>query len=496
MDVPEITGKALGKLFINGKQNKDPSKRPVLILGAGASIPSLPSAYDLKVEIASNAVKRSFQRNNSSVVGPLTMEEERDFEDALKIIKDKCAQDHITLEVLVSLISFRSGDKLDTDSMWESLCSDCQVNEFSHIIALLVKLGCIGKILTSNFDHMLEDACRNVGADFEVVTNIQLEENDLSVYQNSTLTQICPFHGTTYVDPLGEAKYTAPFTATATGLAKPFSRKMAEYIDDALGNLDRPIIVCGYSGSDHFDLNPLLSCLQLDKQENREHWYWIIHSGNKNACSQAVKNSFGAKDSQTLLHSNALYGAETLLVMKEALEYAAQSLGSDILSQLPLCGNNQLSHSTYEERLEGWFRNNFDWSRHEARDMVLDLKDNLPAAWIVSEHYRLIQMGFDEEYSFRFAGIFKIDSTSRSPGKYPHLTLKFGLEDGTEKEAEFGYILEAARIYRLEMNDPDQQFPVTSDAMNLFIEKAKEILYLSPRKDTEMAALHLGLAIA
>jgi hypothetical protein len=58
MDVPEITGETLGKLFIAGKETKDPSKRPVLILGAGASIPSLPSAYDLKVEIASNAVKR------------------------------------------------------------------------------------------------------------------------------------------------------------------------------------------------------------------------------------------------------------------------------------------------------------------------------------------------------------------------------------------------------------------------------------------------------
>jgi hypothetical protein len=425
----------------------------------------------------------------------LTKEEERDLEDALNIIKEKCSQDHITLEVLVSLISFRSGDKLDTDSMWESLCNDCPVNEFSHIVALLVKLGCIGKILTSNFDHMLEDACRNVGADFQVVTNVQLEENDLSFFQNSTLTQICPFHGTTFVDPLGDEKYTAPFTATATGLAKPFSRKMAEYIEDALGNVERPIIVFGYSGSDHFELNPLLSSLHLDQTENREHWHWIIHSGNKNYCSQAVKNIFGATDCHALLDSNAFCGAVTPVLMRQAFEYVTQSLGSDILSTLPMLQNSDKSRSTYEERLEGWFQTNFVWNTSEARNMVLDLKDNLPAAWIVSEHYRLIQMGFDEEYSFRFAGIFGIDSTSRSVGKYPHLTLKFGLKDGSEKEAEFGYILEAARIYRLEMNDPDQLFPVTTYAMKRFIETATDIVNLSPRKDTEMAALHLGLAI-
>ena len=64
---------------------------------------------------------------------------------------------------MVGLITFRSGDKLDTDAMWDALCEDCVVNEISHMIALLVTHGCIDRILTSNFDHVLEEACGNVG---------------------------------------------------------------------------------------------------------------------------------------------------------------------------------------------------------------------------------------------------------------------------------------------------------------------------------------------
>jgi len=191
MDVPELSPRQLAKLFIDGA--KDSSKKPILILGAGASIPSLPSAYDLKVQIGSNAVRQSFGSQSF-----LTKEEKNELERSLKIIQETCTQEHITLEVLVSLITFRSGNRLDTDAMWNALCSDCAVNEFSHIVSLLVKLGCIDRILTSNFDHVLEDACRNVGADYQVVSNVQLEAMELNFYnQDSSTVQICPFHGTT-----------------------------------------------------------------------------------------------------------------------------------------------------------------------------------------------------------------------------------------------------------------------------------------------------------
>ena len=126
MDVPELYSHDLAKLFISG--SNDPSKRPILILGAGASIPSLPSAYNLKVQICSNAVKQAF--------GPeslMSNNDKEELDNALQVIREMCAQEHITLEVLVSLITFRSGDKLDTDAMWDALCEDCAVNEFSHM---------------------------------------------------------------------------------------------------------------------------------------------------------------------------------------------------------------------------------------------------------------------------------------------------------------------------------------------------------------------------
>ena len=483
MDVPELLPQELAQLFIQGA--KDPSKKPVLILGAGASIPNLPSAYDLKVKIGSNAVKRSYGNHSS-----LNAQDKVELENALEIIEQVCAGEHITLEVLVSLITFRCGGRLDTDAMWDALCQDCQVNEFSYMISMLIKFGCIDKILTSNFDHVLEDACDNVGAEYQCVSNVQLESSELYTFQNTDITQICPFHGTTYKDDKNE--YTGPFTATAAGLAKPFSKKMAEYIEDSLSDKNRPIIVFGYSGSDHFDLNPLLSSLHLEDEFNRSNWYWCIHAGNGGNCSQAVRNIFGAPTLKELKHSNALYGADTLSILKSAYEHVAQELqkpSGPIYEYKP-------TESTYEERLGDWFNNKFEWSRNEADDFVMDLKDNLAAAWIVSEHYRLVQMGYDEEYCFRFAGIFDINTESLEVGHYPHLAITFTSPEGDKKMVEFGNILEAARIYRIEMNFKDQAFPVTSSAMNTFIEQTKSCMDYAPRNDTERAALYLGMAIA
>ena len=48
----------------------------------------------------------------------------------------------------------------------------------------------------------------------------------------------------------------------------------------------------------------------------------------------------------------------------------------------------------------------------------------------------------------------------------------------------------------IEMNDKDQSFPVTSFAMNTFIEQALKCIDVAPRKDSEIAALNVGLAIA
>ena len=85
--------------------------------------------------------------------------------------------------------------------------------------------------------------------------------------------------------------------------------------------------------------------------------------------------------------------------------------------------------------------------------MIMDLQNNLAAAWIVSEHYRLIQLGYDEEYCFRFAGIFDVNTSSLEIGNYPHLAVNFTSPDGDIMHVEFGYILEAALIYRLHRNE-------------------------------------------
>ena len=525
MDFTELTSKELATIFINGI--KDPSKRPILILGAGASIPSLPSAYNLKVEIATNAILRATAPSSDDDPNPLTTKFNSSLssfhEYCKSIIETKCQQHHVTLEVLVSLITFRSNNELNTDDMWNALCQDCSVNEFSFMIALLIKYNCIHRILTSNFDHVLEDACHDFNVDnFKVVTNVQLLENEKGSRSSITgktddnITEICPFHGTTYKDD--KNTYTEPFTATATGLAKPFSKAMSNYIEELIdndsGKSERPILIFGYSGNDHFDLNPLLSKLRLDDPENisqRKNWFWIVHGGKKNNVSDAICEIFGIDD-QKNNNCDVLYGGDTLSLMRDAFQIV-QSQITDISSS---DSNNNIadtkyedyessfaSKTTYQERLKEWFTHNFEWSINSAHDMILDLQNNLIAAWIVSEHYRLVQLGYDEEYSFRFAGIFDLlESSSRDVGTHPHLALEYRDENRNEGEnnvisVEFGYVLEAARIYRIEMNDKDQIFKITAHAMNTYIEQANQALDSKvPRRKSETAAIHIGLAIA
>ncbi len=206
---------------------------------------------------------------------------------------------------------------------------------------------------------------------------------------------------------------------------------------------------------------------------------------------------FDAGTEEKLANSNSIYGADTLLVMQQCYKEVKEG-AVDIINERDLdlpAYEYQPARSTYQQRLQNWFGDNFNWNVTEANDFVLDLQNNLAASWIVSEHYRLIQLGYDEEYAFRFAGIFNVQSSSRDVGRYSHLALKFEAGDD-EKSVEFGYILEAARIYRLEMNDQDQAFQVTGDAMRKFIEQANAAIQYAPREGAETAALQVGLAIA
>ncbi len=542
MDFPTLAAEDLATIFINGVH--DPSKRPVLILGAGASIPSLPSAYNLKVEIATNAILQATKEatatsapaNNENIISSSVSHSSSSsslssFHNFAKsIIHTKCEQHHITLEVLVSLITFRSNNKLNTDEMWNALCEDCTVNEFSFMIALLIKWNCIHRILTSNFDHVLEDACRDLDVEnFQVVTNVQLLEKENKQQQqeqeeqrtgeeksHSYKTDICPFHGTTYKD--GINVYTEPFTATATGLAKPFSKVMSNYIEETIGDgIDndnqRPILVFGYSGNDHFDLNPLLSKLKLDdptRFAQRKKWFWVVHGGMRNNVSDAICKIFGVDDHEhqatpSVHDNNALYGGDTLTLMRNAFQIVQNKVATgnkknthDII--IPRYHDQKiqslvLSKSTYQQQLQEWFTQNFTWKINEANDMILDLQNNLIAAWIVSEHYRLVQLGYDEEYSFRFAGIFDLQSSSRSIGFHPHLALEYHNKGAST--LEFGHILEAARIYRIEMNDKDQLFDITSSAMKEFIKQAMNALNSNtPSRKSEIAGINIGLSIA
>jgi len=104
------SARRLTKLFLNGV--KDPAKRPIR---GRRKYSSWPSAYNLlvKVEIASNAVRQAYGPSSS-----MPKKDKEELEEALECIWSKCAQEHITLEVLVSLITIRSGNRLD--KIWDA----------------------------------------------------------------------------------------------------------------------------------------------------------------------------------------------------------------------------------------------------------------------------------------------------------------------------------------------------------------------------------------
>ncbi len=234
-----------------------PAQPPAVLMGAGASMPHLPVADALKLEILTHLVR--------GVAGTA-----RELDE----LTARSMQPHITLELFCSMLCYRCAGQFRPIELWDELCSDVPVNSLARSVGALFRAGLVGPILTTNFDQMIPDALEaeglEAGRDFRMVTDWQLGQQPEQVGDSD----VCALHGTVY--RLGDKVFAPPLTAMARGLARPFSPGMRRYLHRLFGS-GRPVLVIGYSGQDHYDLNPVLHELHGTAPDSLRNWLWVCH---------------------------------------------------------------------------------------------------------------------------------------------------------------------------------------------------------------------------
>lgn len=304
---------------------------------------------------------------------------------------------HLTLELLCSLFAYRSGvankkPRFNAARLWQEICKDAECSVVAFCLAALAEKGEIGPILTSNFDCMLYDAMSGLGVESQIVTDRSLRSNSPAPKRDSMV--VVAFHGTTYgIDPdnLDASEHSPPTSALARGLARPLSSELSNFINACLAEAnDRPIICIGYSGNDHYDMNPLLSSL---KAPTTERLFWLSYRGNPEDFSPFVRDTFadrlfaGSADQLLMAYCNARLPSRRTVV-KELNERLSQG------------GHDQSWRSKLNAALAS-----FAIPADRCDTLVSDIRCNLPGVFAVLEHYYLYSSAYLESQTLVFAGV-------------------------------------------------------------------------------------------
>lgn len=362
-------------------------QRPVFLLGAGASMPLLPTVDKIKKALVDYLLENStvtFSKRPPNDVRDLCVR------DALY---EQIGKPHLTLELLCSLFAYRAGvadghRRFNAARLWHEICHNAGYGVIAFCLAALAQRGKVGPLLTSNFDKMLFDAASHLAFGFQLVTDRSLRLG----------TNICrdrllvAFHGTTHgIDPdaLEASEHSPPTSALARGLATPFSRELVNCLKSCIGEGDRPVICIGYSGNDHYDMNPLLNSLEAVV---REHFYWLCHSGNAADVSKFVQKRF----------SDRLFAgkAADLLAQHCATSIPEQTEVKDLSARL----SKILLDSSWRSKLFTVLHG-FKIPPERCDTLISDLLRNLPGTFAVLEHYYLYSIAYLESETLVFAGV-------------------------------------------------------------------------------------------
>ncbi|GAA4877677.1 SIR2 family protein [Saccharopolyspora cebuensis] len=411
---------------------------PAVLLGAGASMPQLPVARDLKQEILTRTADMARSR-------PADLDQ----------LRERIDQPHFTLELLCSMLRYRCAPAYDAVAMWSALCSGVPPSRLTSTIASLRSAGMIGPIVTTNFDATCMSALERSEQRFRVITEWQVRDADEMPEQSD----ICALHGTTYRAADGE--FAPPLSATVRGLARPFTPGMRHYLA-GLFRPGRPVVVVGYSGQDHYDVNPLLRELHREDADRLREWMWICHRERDRDDVPAV------------------------VAARHVVGDATELLGALCAERgLPVAGGEDVETVDWRGNLRAVFRG-FDLPADGVDDFFQDLRSNIAGAWAVLEHYRLFSGGYDTAVTLTFGGVKDENADA------DHLSFRFG-----GRRLPFGKLLHASAVYRTEDASSDgypQSLGLLNDALTA-LETACEAEDESARAE-ERALVRVGIAIA
>ncbi len=365
---------------------------PMLLFGAGASMPALPLANEIKHEILVQAMKAAASISSGS-----------DDRKRLADLEQRLAEPHLTLELLCAALRYRlrlSGE--DIARLLRSVLGGVQPNAFTRAVAALRKAGRLGPILTANADTLLYRAIAESGAKFRLVTKNSCATagaHNLVV----DMVDICAFHGTLLSpadvgdDIFPSQTYAPPAAVDMHGMARPFPLQMAAYLKAAIDAYPR-VLVFGYSGNDHYDMNVLLRRMVRDRPKVLDDWLWLSADGDTGALADLFV------DEQDSIRAAAFGQA------------SAKTFCAAAASLLALPGGRYDDTPTNElewtERVSEYFSQRLSAIQHrlDLSELIDDLEKRLDYAWAVAERFQLDNFGYDQIEIRAFGGLDRHES--------------------------------------------------------------------------------------
>jgi len=178
--------------------------------------------------------------------------------------------DFLRFEAVVSCIKFA----VDPDMELLRIYSGCGApNHYHHHLAQQLGRGAV--VLTTNFDNLIEIACRTVGVDYSLVVT----ENELAAFCEdpaqfkNPLIKLHGGHDLTYAEGR-QSPGAINVRATLEQVGSIYLGRGANHLADAISSVtgDRHLVVMGYSGCDDFDVMPCIMAADLPRGLT-----WIDH---------------------------------------------------------------------------------------------------------------------------------------------------------------------------------------------------------------------------
>lgn len=324
-----------------------------ILAGAGISLDA-PANFPIASKIM-NAIIDGISPSDdiATLLKKLKVREDGDYAGMDK--KYRLTGDFIRFELLIDVVS-----NFDRDLSVLDAIRNYQIPNLNHYnLAHLAILG--NYVITPNFDDLIERAIINLGYNpVTICTDEDFSSYVLGSGQNdSTVVPVFKLHGSFYrytgnksEKHIVKKTLQASLTSILSNNEKlSLSKPKHQFLNDIIKNTEA-LIVAGYSGSDDFDIVPVL------KELVPYNLIWIDHNNNTNTQNvieheiasklEATQNGKGQLISQLYTcDKNAirLYKTHTGTYLKE--------LGG-ITCLPPMDTSNEACHTSFEEHIQKW----------------------------------------------------------------------------------------------------------------------------------------------